>query len=187
MSFVESNADRLAFVVCAGLILVPLEHLLPRRKGQTLRRAGLKLDISYMLFGALGTMLVSAGVIALCVTLFSGLVPEAVKSLVRTQPVWAQVIALIVVGDLYYYWAHRLFHTVPALWKFHAVHHSIEEMDWVAAHRTQRHGLCDLQPAVCVPFAAQAFECCGGMGLVALALCHADISSLASCQRCTCP
>ncbi|OYW48851.1 MAG: hypothetical protein B7X96_03120 [Novosphingobium sp. 17-62-8] len=33
-------------------------------------------------------------------------------------------------------WAHRLFHTVPALWKFHAVHHSIEEMDWVAAHRT---------------------------------------------------
>nr|WP_298174847.1 acyltransferase [Novosphingobium sp.] len=55
------------------------------------------------------------------------------------------------------------------------------------AVRCQRHGLCDLQPAVCVPFAAQAFECCGGMGLVALALCHADISSLASCQRCTCP
>lgn len=43
---------------------------------------------------------------------------------------------LIILADLYYYWAHRLFHTVPALWKFHAVHHSIEDMDWIAAHRT---------------------------------------------------
>ena len=33
------------------------------------------------------------------------------------------------------YWGHRLSHTVPFLWRFHAVHHSIEEMDWLAAGR----------------------------------------------------
>ena len=30
---------------------------------------------------------------------------------------------------------YRLFHSVPRLWRFHSVHHGIEEMDWLAAHR----------------------------------------------------
>jgi sterol desaturase/sphingolipid hydroxylase (fatty acid hydroxylase superfamily) len=34
-----------------------------------------------------------------------------------------------------FYLVHRAFHKVPWLWRFHAVHHSIEEMDWLAAHR----------------------------------------------------
>ena len=33
------------------------------------------------------------------------------------------------------YWGHRLTHTVPQLWRFHSVHHSIEQMDWVASGR----------------------------------------------------
>ena len=33
------------------------------------------------------------------------------------------------------YWAHRATHRVPWLWRFHAVHHSIAEMDWLAAGR----------------------------------------------------
>ena len=33
------------------------------------------------------------------------------------------------------YWGHRLTHQVPFLWRFHAVHHSIEQMDWVASGR----------------------------------------------------
>jgi lathosterol oxidase len=34
------------------------------------------------------------------------------------------------------YWVHRTFHEVPALWKFHAVHHSSEHMDWLAGSRS---------------------------------------------------
>ena len=33
------------------------------------------------------------------------------------------------------YWGHRLTHRVPFLWRFHSVHHSIEQMDWVASGR----------------------------------------------------
>ena len=33
------------------------------------------------------------------------------------------------------YWAHRASHTVPVLWRFHKLHHSITELDWVAAAR----------------------------------------------------
>jgi len=40
--------------------------------------------------------------------------------------------ALVAVGN---YWGHRLTHQVPFLWRFHSVHHSIEQMDWVASGR----------------------------------------------------
>lgn len=33
--------------------------------------------------------------------------------------------------DVAYYWLHRLQHAVPFLWRFHAVHHSIEELNAV--------------------------------------------------------
>jgi sterol desaturase/sphingolipid hydroxylase (fatty acid hydroxylase superfamily) len=38
-------------------------------------------------------------------------------------------------GDVAVYWFHRACHAVPFLWRFHAVHHSVETLDWVAAHR----------------------------------------------------
>lgn len=39
-------------------------------------------------------------------------------------PIWAQLILLLLAGDAGRYWGHRLAHTVPFLWRFHAVHHS---------------------------------------------------------------
>ena len=33
------------------------------------------------------------------------------------------------------YATHRAMHEVPALWRFHAVHHSVERMDWMAGSR----------------------------------------------------
>ena len=44
----------------------------------------------------------------------------------------ALAVALVAVGN---YWGHRLTHQVPFLWRFHSVHHSIEQMDWVASGR----------------------------------------------------
>src|SRR5215469_10673553 len=35
-----------------------------------------------------------------------------------------QVSALVLLGDLFEYWYHRLAHTVPWLWPVHAVHHA---------------------------------------------------------------
>lgn len=38
-------------------------------------------------------------------------------------------------GDLLIYWGHRLQHRLPALWSFHSIPHSVEHLDWLAAHR----------------------------------------------------
>lgn len=136
MTFLDSYADRLLFLLSAAMIFLPLEHILPRVKREKFVREGLGLDLLYMLLGALMIMLLSGLYITLVVGLFGNLIPETAQEFVRSLPLWASVILLIVAADFYYYWAHRLFHTFPVLWKFHSIHHSIEHLDWIAAHRT---------------------------------------------------
>lgn len=50
------------------------------------------------------------------------------------QPFVVQVVELLVIGDVLAYVSHRLFHT-RMLWKFHAIHHSAEHLDWLSAAR----------------------------------------------------
>lgn len=46
------------------------------------------------------------------------------------------VIAMLIVSvEFIIYWSHRLFHTIPALWHIHAVHHMDTELDVTTSHR----------------------------------------------------
>src|SRR5271167_1024539 len=49
-------------------------------------------------------------------------------------PFWVQLPVYVVASDFLLYWNHRLFHGA-SLWRFHAVHHSAEEVDWTTAYR----------------------------------------------------
>jgi sterol desaturase/sphingolipid hydroxylase (fatty acid hydroxylase superfamily) len=49
-------------------------------------------------------------------------------------PLWAQAGVILVAGDFIGYWMHRAFHGAR-LWRFHAVHHSSRELDWLSAVR----------------------------------------------------
>jgi sterol desaturase/sphingolipid hydroxylase (fatty acid hydroxylase superfamily) len=49
-------------------------------------------------------------------------------------PFAAQAVFLLVVSDFMLYWIHRLFHG-GGWWKYHAVHHAPEEVDWLSAAR----------------------------------------------------
>jgi sterol desaturase/sphingolipid hydroxylase (fatty acid hydroxylase superfamily) len=48
---------------------------------------------------------------------------------IRVASVAAVILVVMVLDDLAFYWAHRLQHTWKPLWRFHAVHHSIENLD----------------------------------------------------------
>ncbi len=49
-------------------------------------------------------------------------------------PMWAQIVIYLVASDFLLYWNHRAFHR-GKLWKYHAIHHSPEDLDWVSAAR----------------------------------------------------
>jgi sterol desaturase/sphingolipid hydroxylase (fatty acid hydroxylase superfamily) len=49
-------------------------------------------------------------------------------------PFWGQVAVYMVGSDFLLYWTHRTFHGAT-FWRFHAVHHSAEEIDWTTAYR----------------------------------------------------
>jgi sterol desaturase/sphingolipid hydroxylase (fatty acid hydroxylase superfamily) len=73
--------------------------------------------------------------IAVIPGLSTWLVSAELRAAVARQPYWTQVIEAVILGDLGFYVAHRLFHAVPWLWRFHAIHHSIQELDWFAGVR----------------------------------------------------
>ncbi len=54
---------------------------------------------------------------------------------ITNQPLWAQAIEVLVIGDFLGYWSHRWFHNASFLWPIHAVHHSSEQVDWLSSVR----------------------------------------------------
>ncbi|MGY3234494.1 MULTISPECIES: sterol desaturase family protein [unclassified Bradyrhizobium] len=119
-------------LLIAVAIFVPLEMLFAARPQKLLRR-GLVTDFLFVLCNV---WFVLAGIVvflAAGIALIGWMIPVALKQWIGNLPFWAQVPLAILIADLGVYWTHRLMHVVPALWHFHAVHHSVEELDWVAA------------------------------------------------------
>lgn len=42
-----------------------------------------------------------------------------------------QVFLFILIKDFFRYWFHRALHEIPALWRIHAAHHSVERLYWL--------------------------------------------------------
>ena len=142
----------------AALIFVPLERLLALHSEQRLFRRYWKLDVFYALINALITKAGLALVVAALVVTAAWAVPAQVQGWVGGQPLWLQVPLAVLLSDLGFYSMHRLFHKIPWLWKFHAVHHSIEELDWLAAHRVHPVDQIMTKGASLVPVFALGFS-----------------------------
>jgi len=61
-------------------------------------------------------------------------------------PFWAQAVVHLVLSDFLLYWLHRLLHGAT-LWRYHAIHHSGEEVDWTTTYRSHPINIV-LQPAL---------------------------------------
>lgn len=119
------------FVLC--LLFVPLERALG--KPQPVLRRGWKVDLlHFALCHALVGLIAAASVLPARL-LFSWLLDFEFRRVIAAWPLWLQFVLVVMVVDLTCYWVHRAFHAVPVLWRFHAVHHSVEQMDWLAGSR----------------------------------------------------
>lgn len=139
-------------------VFVPLERLRPLRRQPTLR-PGWRTDVAHFfvnnLLSLAGTVVVAGvlvGVLSLAVDL------EGIRTAVGLQPGPVQFAEAVLIIALAGYWAHRLAHRVPALWRFHAVHHSSEALDWLASARLHPVDLVVLDVVVGVPLFVLGFS-----------------------------
>ncbi len=117
------------------LLVAPFEKLYPRQKGQKIRRPLLGTDLAFALMAPLlNGVGIFAAVIIGGISLFwlPGLL---MRPLVAEIPTALIPIVAFILFDFLGYWTHRWAHEVPLLWRFHAVHHSPEHMDWISGVR----------------------------------------------------
>jgi sterol desaturase/sphingolipid hydroxylase (fatty acid hydroxylase superfamily) len=55
--------------------------------------------------------------------------------IVSGLPLGVQFLLFLAMADVIGYWSHRAFHRLAVLWKFHAVHHSSTNLDWLSSAR----------------------------------------------------
>jgi len=126
-----------------GVIFLLIETRFPSRPGQPKWRRGISTDLIYWVFTPLVTKFITrfaVGALALLAVVVV-LGKKAVQSIatsgygpVSHWPPWAQAAGALALGDFIGYWMHRLFHGAR-LWRFHAVHHSSTEVDWLSSAR----------------------------------------------------
>lgn len=122
------------FLLVSALILVPMERFSGNSQ-QKILRPQWKLDLTYYFFAhaAVQFILLASTFGASVFDQFIGYDP--LKNLIRSWPIFVQVIIAVLVADTSQSLIHRAYHRVPALWRLHQIHHSVEHMDWLAGSR----------------------------------------------------
>jgi sterol desaturase/sphingolipid hydroxylase (fatty acid hydroxylase superfamily) len=118
-----------------GFIFVPVETLFPRHADQGIFRDEWREDLFYYLVSSMMVQVLTWLSFIPANTLLAATSWSAFRAWVAALPFLVQIIAIMFLTDLVQYWVHRLFHRIPALWRFHAVHHSAQHMDWIAGAR----------------------------------------------------
>ena len=129
------STEAIFIIIFLFVIVVPFEKLFPRHKGQKIRRPKLDTDIGYALAAPILGIL--TGIVAVVIAILSlawipGLLIRPYVEQIPEQ--YMPVIGLILFDSLVY-WTHRFYHEIPVLWKFHAIHHSTEHLDWASGFR----------------------------------------------------
>jgi sterol desaturase/sphingolipid hydroxylase (fatty acid hydroxylase superfamily) len=160
-----ANAYALGFdwfvlnLLLTGLLFIPLEKLFGRLTDQPLFRTEWREDLFYFLFSSVLVQIIS----------FLSLSPSmfilettgswsSFRQMVADQPLVLQVLEIMLLTDFVQYWFHRLFHEIPFLWRFHAVHHSAQKMDWLAGSRMHIVEIVGLRGLTIIPMFILGFN-----------------------------
>lgn len=127
--------------IILSVVFAALERPFAANKAQKTFRAGYGTDLVYWFFTPLVSKTVASISAGILIAVMFGIRPREVKDYIFMRETWItglptglQIIMLLVIGDIVGYWMHRWFHG-RRMWKYHAIHHCSEELDWLSSVR----------------------------------------------------
>lgn len=130
-------------LLALGTLFWLLEAMAGKRSRRRLPRANLRTDVLYFFLSpamrAITRIVVLAPFLILALAGVATL-PELKNGLysgfgpLSQQPKWLQGFEILILVDAIGYWTHRWLHTGKG-WRVHAIHHSSEQLDWLASAR----------------------------------------------------
>jgi sterol desaturase/sphingolipid hydroxylase (fatty acid hydroxylase superfamily) len=137
-------------------VFVPLERMFHVRNLSPLR-PGWRTDLSYYFFSQMLVQFILIVVTTSTATMDSLIASASVKAWIQNLPLWLQFLAAVFFADLFQAGLHRVYHHVPFLWRFHAVHHSSRHMDWLTGSRVHLIEVLMTRSAVLLPLVVLGF------------------------------
>ncbi len=122
------------WLLVLAVIFLPLERLFALHPRQVFRRA-IAVDLGYFFLSSLLPGLVLAAPLGLLAAAGHRLLPTGCQDFIAALPFWQRAVISLLAGEIGFYWGHRWSHEIPWLWRFHAIHHSAEHMDFLVHTR----------------------------------------------------
>ena len=126
------------YLIAVSLLVLTFEVLAPWREKQAVTRKGFWQDVFYMFFNFFLFSLIGYNALSnVAVELHHDVLryfgyKNLVALEVNSWPTWLQFLLMFVLADFIQWSVHVMLHRFPWLWKFHQVHHSVEEMSFAA-------------------------------------------------------
>lgn len=141
-----------------GLLFVPLERFIPKVAEQRLFRIEWREDLFYYFVSSMFVQGLTMATLLPANMILHHTTWAHLRAAVGAQPFLLQFFEIMFLTDLFQYAIHRLFHQVPALWRFHAVHHSAKAMDWMASARMHVLEIIALRGFTVIPMQVLGFH-----------------------------
>jgi sterol desaturase/sphingolipid hydroxylase (fatty acid hydroxylase superfamily) len=122
------------WLLILSAIFLPLERLFALHPQKIFRKA-IAVDLGYYFLSSLLPGLLLAVPLSFVAWGAHRVVPHSMLTAVAGLPLWLRAITGLVVGEIGFYWGHRWTHEIPMLWRFHAIHHSAEHLDYMVNTR----------------------------------------------------
>lgn len=122
------------WLVLLAVLFVPLERYFGERHAGR-PRTELLSDLGFYFISSLLPAALLAVPLALVAVAGQRFLPDAVPATLGALPLWAKLLLGLFIGEVGTYWGHRLSHESPWLWRYHAVHHSTEQLYFLANTR----------------------------------------------------
>jgi len=133
-----------------AVIFVPIEMVWPKNLSQSRFHEEWRTDLVYFTVSHLFIQFFSVVVTTTVTKAFGSIGLDGFHAWVQSLPFIIELLLAFFVADLCQYWAHRFFHSYAYFWRFHSIHHSTQNMDWLAGSRTH---FIDIFVTRCTAFA----------------------------------